>query len=39
MKETRTYGYTYDFSVDYDNFHVDDFSDIYKYLMKIYGIK
>ena len=34
MKNTGLNGYVYDFSVDYDTTHVDDFKDIHKYLMK-----
>ena len=34
MKDTRLNGYVYDFSVDYDDTDIDDFKDIYKYLMK-----
>ena len=38
MKKTRLNGYVYDFSVDYDAITVDDILNIYKYLMKKYGI-
>ena len=34
MKKTVLNGYVYDFSVDYDAIAVDDFLNIYKYLMK-----
>ena len=34
MKKTGSYGYLYDFSVDYDAIAVDDILDFYKYLMK-----
>ena len=38
-KKTESCGYFYDFSVDYDNFDVDDIFDIHKYLMKKHDIK
>ena len=34
LKRTRSTGYIYDFSVDYDGIAVDDINDIHKYLMK-----
>ena len=34
LKKTGLNGYVYDFSVDYDAIAVDDFLNIYKYLMK-----
>ena len=34
MKETRLYGYVFDFSVDYDVIAVINILDIQKYLMK-----
>ena len=39
MKNTGLYGYVYDFSVDYDNIHVDDILDIHKYFMKQHATK
>ena len=38
MKKRESYGYVYDFSVDYDAIAVDDILDIHKYLMKMNGI-
>ena len=38
MKKTGLNGYIYDFSVDSDAVIVDDILDIYKCLMKKYGI-
>ena len=34
MKKTGSYGYLYDFSVDYDAIAVDDILEIRKYLIK-----
>ena len=34
MKDTRSKGYVYDVSVDYDAIAVGDILDIHKYLMK-----
>ena len=34
MKKTGSYGYLYDFSVDYDAIAVDDILEIHNYLMK-----
>ena len=39
LKETELYGYSYDFSVDYDSIDVDDVLNIHKYLMKKYDIQ
>ena len=38
MKETRFYGYVYDFSVVCDNINITDITNIDKYLMKKYNI-
>ena len=35
MKKTGSYGYVYEFSLDYDAIAVDD---IHKYLMEVNGI-
>ena len=34
MKKTRSTGYVYDFSADYNVVTLDDIKDIHKYLMK-----
>ena len=39
IKKTGLYGYTYDFSVDYDTIDVDDILDFHKYLMVENNIK
>ena len=39
MKKIGSYGYAYDFSVDYDSIDVDDIISIHKYLMKKHDIK
>ena len=38
MKNTRFYGYVYDFSFDYDAIAIHDILKIHKYLMKNHGI-
>ena len=38
MKKTGFNGHIYDFSVDYDEIHVDYILDIQKYLIKKYDI-
>ena len=38
MKKAISYGYVFNFSVDYDAIAVDDILDIHKYLMKKHGI-
>ena len=32
-------GYVYDFSVDYNTFHISDITNIHNYLMKKHDIK
>ena len=39
FKETGMYGYIYNFSVDYDSIHVNDFSGIRKYINKMHDMK
>ena len=39
MKKTESYGYVYDFSIDYDSTDVDGILDLHQYLMKIHDTK
>ena len=38
-KKTESYGYVYDFSIDYGSTDVDGILDLHQYLMKIHDTK